>query len=299
MSSAKFRNFIIGIGISLLPLAAAAEPAPVEDLSQGGGYNNASVVPNISDTNDQSNISNPVPQLPLVDATNMTLPERMNRVEQQVDNLIQMNMPQQIAELQKQVQQLSGQIQELSHQLDQASRQQQRVEALPAVTPLPAGAPPSVQQPPNPEIVNAANAPAKTVPPSSTATTPDAAAYQAAFDLLSNKQYDQAAVTFKDYLLKHPDGQFTANAHYWLGDIYFQQKNLTQAELELNLVIVQYASSGKAPDAQFKIALIHAQQGKTDQAREELRAIMTRYPGSSAAQLASIQLQQLNAASGP
>src|ERR1700722_19973350 len=113
MSNVKIEFFIVGIGISLLPFMATADPAPVVDLSQGG-YSSAPTTPN---TGDQANptTGNTVPPLPLVDATNMTVPERMSRVEQQVDNLIQMNMPQQIAELQQQVQQLTGQIQELSH----------------------------------------------------------------------------------------------------------------------------------------------------------------------------------------
>ena len=155
--------------------------------------------------------------------------------------------------------------------------------------------PPFSQSPPNPAILNAAKAPPSDAKPSGTPPQTDAAAYEQAFSLLSNKQYDQSAVAFKDYLQRHPDGQFVANAHYWLGDIYFQQKNLTQAEQELNLVITQYSTSGKAADARLKLAILHAQQGNTDQARQELKTIMNRYPGSSAAQLASIQLQQLNA----
>lgn len=276
----KSKPGLFGLGIAFSAIISAgsaiAGPAPVYDLSQGG------FAP------EQTSNDNSVPQLPPVDASSLSVPERVARVEQQVNNLVQMNLPQQIAELQQQVQQLSGQLQDLSHQLDVASQQQQRVEALPAV-------PPASQTPPNPAILNAANAPPSDAKPAAApAAQTDATAYQQAFSLLANKQYDESAAAFKSYLLKHPDGQFVANAHYWLGDIYFQQKNLTQSELELNLVISQYSTSGKAPDAHLKLALLHAQQGKTDQARQELKAIMLRYPGTAAAQLASIQLQQLN-----
>ncbi len=272
----------LGIVLSCLPgVVLATQPAaPVFDLSQGG------YAPEQAPRSSRDN--NGVPPLPTVDASALPIPERVSRVEQQVNNLISMNLPQQIAELQQQVQQLSGRVQSLEHQLDRMSQQQQRVEALPAV-------PPFSQSPPNPAILTVAKAPPSDARPSAIPPQTDAAAYEQAFSLLSNKQYDQSAVAFKDYLLRHPDGQFVANAHYWLGDIYFQQKNLTQAEKELNLVITQYSTSGKAADAQLKLAILHAQQGNTDQARQELRAIMNSYPGSSAAQLASIQLQQLNA----
>lgn len=285
MFKSKVYRWSLGIAFSLLSSSALADTsaAPVVDLSQGGyaPEEPASV---------SAPSNNSVAQLPPVDASSLPLPERVNRLEQQVNNLIQMNMPQQIAELQQQVQQLTGQLQELHHQQSVATPAQQRVEALPAVPPMSA-------TPPNPAILTAANPPPSDATPSVAPPQTDSTAYEQAFSLLANKQYDQSAAAFKDYLRRHPDGQYVANAHYWLGDIYFQQKNLTQAELELNLVVVQYASSGKAPDAQLKLAILHAQQGKTAQARQELKNIMSRYPGSSAAQLASIQLQQLNASS--
>jgi tol-pal system protein YbgF len=268
----KIARWIFAVALGLLsgPMLAA-NPAPVEDLSQGG----------------YASPDSGVAKLPTVDASALSVPERLSRVEQKIENLTQMNLPGQIAELQQQVQQLLGQVQDLEHQLDRASQQQQRVEALPAV-------PPISQSPPNPAILNAAKAPPSDAKPTGIPPQTDAATYEQAFSLLSNKQYDQAIAAFKDYLHRNPDGQFVANAHYWLGDIYFQQKNLTQAELELNLVITQYATSGKAPDARLKLAILHAQQGNIAQARQELKLIMDRYPGSSAAQLASIQLQQLN-----
>jgi len=262
----RSKTYQSGLGLALIIFSgtACANLAPVVDITQ------ESTAP-----------------LPMVDASNLPLPERVSRVEQQVNNLVQMNLPQQIAELQQQIQQLNGQLQELSHELDVASRQQLHVEALPAV-------PPVSETPPNPAILKAAKAPPSDAKPSALPPQIDATAYQKAFSLLADKRYDESAAAFKDYLRKYPDGQFVANAHYWLGDIYFQQRNLTEAERELNLVIAQYSASGKAPDAQLKLAIIHAQQGDTDRARRELKTIMDRYPGTPAAQLANIQLQQLN-----
>lgn len=281
-----YNNKLVLLSISLCLCAGsvlAADPAPVYDLSQGGYATEP------SNNNSGDNTDSGVSRLPTVDASELPLPDRVTRVEQQVNNLIQMNLPQQIAELQQQVQQLTGQLQELSHQQEMSSQQQQQVEALPDT-------PPTIQKPPNPAILNAAKPPTSDAKPTSLPPQTDTAAYQHAFDLMANKQYDQAVAAFKDYLRRHPDGQFAANTHYWLGDIYFQQKNLTQAEAELNLVITQYTASGKAPDAFLKLALLHAQQGKTAQAKQEFKTIMARYPGTAAAQLANIQLQQLNTA---
>lgn len=272
----------LSVAISGLCLTAFADNgAAVVDLSEGGGYSST------------ENNTGPG-AIPPMETSSLPLPERVSRLEEQVNNLVQMNLPQQVAELQQQVEKLNGQLQEQTHQLDIMSRQQQHVEALPPQPQSPPP-PPLAAAPVNPENPAVPVAPPNTMaPPTAIPPQTDAAAYQAAFNLLATKQWDAAAKAFRDYLRDHPDGQFAPNAHYWLGEIYFQQKNLTQAELELNYVVTQYPASSKVSDAQLKLAILHAQQGKTDQARQELKMIMLRYPGSPAAQLAAGQLQQLN-----
>lgn len=276
----KIIQFSTGIAFSVISIAALAQPAPVEDISQGGYSDSASVPPGAPGMPSQGN------------ASALSLAERVGRLEQQISNLTEMNLPQQVADLQQQVQKLQGQLDELSHQASLMTQQQQRVEALPAV-------PPPSQTPPNQAILTAAKPPPSDETPRVAPPQTDAAAYQQAFSLLADKKYDQSITAFKEYLRRHPDGQFAANAHYWLGDLYFQQKNLKQAELELNLVITQYSTSGKAPDAQLKLATIHAQQGNTEQARQEFKTIIDRFPGTPAAQIAGVQLQQLNLNNAP
>ncbi len=275
----RFFNFIL-LPLSLIFFSnyASANEVPVVNLTSSEA-SGAQINSNIGDNN--SPISN------LIDTSQLSMAQRVTRLEQQLNGIAQMNLPQQIAELQQQIQQLNGQLEELSHQLDVQSRTQQHVEALPpAPPPTPAYATPpsSGQIVPTVTPNNALPAAAKT----------DAAAYQAALNLLTNKQYADALTAFQAYLRTHPDGQFVANAHYWLGEIYFQQRNLRQSELEFNLVIQQYSTSNKVADAELRLAVLHAQQGKTEQAKQELKTVTLRYPGTPAAQLATIQLQQLN-----
>lgn len=266
-----FFKFLIKI-VPLLVFSAVcayADTVPVVNLSSDIGDQNA-------------------PIANMIDTSGLSTGQRISRLEQQVNGIAQMNLPQQIADLQQQVQRLNGQLEELTHQLDVQSRTQQHVEALP---PAPPPAQPSYATPPSSgQIVPTVTPNNNSVPNPPT----DAAAYQAALNLLTNKQYAQAMVGFQNYIREHPNGQFVANAHYWLGEIFFQQRNLRQAELEFNLVIKQFASSNKVPDAKLRLAVLHAQQGKTAQAIQELKNVSQSYPGSGAAQLAEIQLQQLN-----
>ena len=121
------RQFILGGAISLMSYAVWADNSiPVVDLSQEDVNQVELSVPNAEDQNvyNQSNNDENVPVFPTLDTSSLSLKQRISHLEQQVQNLVQMNLPQQLTDLQQQVQQLNGQLQELLHQ-------QQHVEALP------------------------------------------------------------------------------------------------------------------------------------------------------------------------
>ena len=48
----------------------------------------------------------------------------------------------------------------------------------------------------------------------------EAEAYRAAYALVQGRQFEQAIPAFKQFLQRYPDGQYAANAHYWLGELY-------------------------------------------------------------------------------
>ena len=115
--------------------------------------------------------------------------------------------------------------------------------------------------------------------------------YQTAIDLLPDKKYEASGNKLRDYLRLYPKGIYVANAHYWLGEINFLQKNYDAAEEEFKTVIDKYSKSKRASEAMFKLALVHQNQGRDAQAKQELKQVIKRYPGTSAAQLAKLQLE--------
>lgn len=121
--------------------------------------------------------------------------------------------------------------------------------------------------------------------------------YQTAFDSLSAKKYDVAVQLMQKYLTDYPTGKYAANAHYWLGEIYYLQNNLTQSAAEMQVVLKQFARSPKVPDAMLKIAMIYNAQKKYNQARDELQQIKKQFPDSTAAQLVDQQMQTIGASS--
>ncbi|OGT40563.1 MAG: tol-pal system protein YbgF [Gammaproteobacteria bacterium RIFCSPHIGHO2_12_FULL_38_14] len=209
-----------------------------------------------------------------------SIDQRVSRLEQQIANLTQMNLPQQIDNLRQTVGQVQGQLQVEDHTLKTLTAQQtsfyQDLEQ-------------QISQLKKSNTATATTAPTST----STATLDDAGTYNAAFKLVTTHHLSQAKSAFQNYLTKFPKGQFASSAHFWLGEIAMQNKSYTEATKQFQTVISNYPTSNKIPDAKLKIATIQSETGKTDAARNAFKQIQKSYPGTTAAQLASIRLQQL------
>jgi tol-pal system protein YbgF len=120
--------------------------------------------------------------------------------------------------------------------------------------------------------------------------------YQTAYSLIKAKKYNDAATTLQKMLRKYPSGQFAANAHYWLGELYGLMGKNDQAVLEFNNVVKNYPDSPKLADAQLKLGLLFAAQFKWTDAKTSFKKVINHYPGTSSAHLAAEQLKQIKQA---
>jgi len=247
--------------------------------------NNAAPAPN----NSSAENNTVIPEDNASAAQPLSSEERVDRLEQQMANLAQMNLPQQINELRQELQQLNGRLQVQQHDIQVLSNQQRSFyEDLNRQIQQVQGGTAAAGQP------IAKNASSPSVSEVADANMDDSKAYRAAFDLLMKKQYPAAIHAFRAYLDNHARGAFVANAHYWLGEIYIRQDNVKQAEKSFKALVHQFPKSNKVPDAKLKLAVIHIKMGKVERGRRELQAIKRQYPSSTAAQLASIQLQRMD-----
>ena len=94
-------------------------------------------------------------------------------------------------------------------------------------------------------------------------------------------------------LKKYPSGQFAANAHYWLGELYGLMGKNDQAVTEFGAVVQNYPDSPRVSDAQLKVGLIYAAQFKWSDAKSSFKKVINRYPGTASARLAAEQLKQI------
>ncbi len=120
--------------------------------------------------------------------------------------------------------------------------------------------------------------------------------YQNAYSLIKAKKYNEAATTLQKMLQKYPSGQFAANAHYWLGELYGLMGKNEQAITEFGNVVKNYPDSPKLADAQLKLGLIYAAQFKWTDAKSSFKKVINHYPGTSSAHLAAEQLKQIKQA---
>lgn len=121
-------------------------------------------------------------------------------------------------------------------------------------------------------------------------------AYDAAFSLLRDGRYDEAATAFSDFMDSHADSELAPNALYWLGEVHYVTRDFETALEKFRGVVDEYSDSNKVPDAKLKIGFSHYELEDWDEAREVLRAVRDDYPDTSAASLAGNRLNRMEEA---
>jgi tol-pal system protein YbgF len=213
---------------------------------------------------------------------------RLARVERLLDNQGLLNLQNELAGQQKETQALRNEVETLRHDLDQATERQrqqyldldQRLQGRMAAA---VGASATGASVDSPAVSNA-------TPASGGA---DRASYQAAFELLKQGNYAEAAGGFRQFLAKYPGSGLADNAQYWLGESYYVAQKFKEALPEFELVVSKYPGSRKLPDAMLKIGYCNDELKRWDVARRMLSNVAQNFAGTTAARLASQRLEAM------
>lgn len=119
--------------------------------------------------------------------------------------------------------------------------------------------------------------------------------YLAAYDLVKDKHFDAALTAMQDFITNYPHGGYSANAHYWLGELYLVKKNYSQAISHFETVLHQFPTSSKAAASSLKIGYALASSGKEVEAKRRLEQVLKTYPDTPTAELAATKLRSINA----
>ncbi len=182
--------------------------------------------------------------------------------------------------LQQEIQDLRGLVEEQDHQIKRLQRDQKeqyldldrRVIALSAGQPAPAPSASSTDTPP-------------VVTPSGNLSERDA--YRLAFDGMRAQQFDQSLAAFQSLIENYPNGQYTPNAFYWMGEIFLVGKQDAELARQSFMQVVNlYPDHQKASDAMYKLGVVYNTLGDDTSARRFLDQVQREHPNSSAAGLA-------------
>ncbi len=119
-------------------------------------------------------------------------------------------------------------------------------------------------------------------------------AYQAAFDLIRNKQYDDAITAFGQFVRDFPEGEYTGNAYYWLGEVQVVKANYQAALIAFDTLLNKFPQHRKTADAKYKLGKVYREMGNQVKAKQLLEEVVNQYPGSSAAKLSEAELRNLS-----
>ena len=118
--------------------------------------------------------------------------------------------------------------------------------------------------------------------------------YQNAYDLLILGRNREAISEFDSFLRAYPNGTYSDNAHYWLGEANYVERRFGEAIDRFNIVIFQFPASRKVPDAKLRKGFALYELQRYDEARTELVEVEAEYRGRSIAALARRRIEQMN-----
>ena len=128
---------------------------------------------------------------------------------------------------------------------------------------------------------------------SSAPASDDKAAYQTAFNLLKDGQYDRAIAAFQKFLIVYSDSSLADNAQYWLGEAYYVNKSYPEAQGAFQRVVDKYPQSRKRPDALLKIGYCQYELKQWDSAKGTLSQVAKQFPDAPAGHLAQQRLDKM------
>lgn len=130
-----------------------------------------------------------------------------------------------------------------------------------------------------------------TLPPSSTPKDQ----YDLAYGYVLHKDYDLAQKAFADFIKRNPGNELTPEAHYWLGESFFQRQKYQDAADSYLVVVRNYDKADKAPDSLLRLGQSLAALGQKEMACASLGEVSRKYPRASASVKRGVTAEQKRA----
>lgn len=220
-------------------------------------------------------------------AISLSPQEEIARLKRQLSHLLAMNPSGKIEALQQEIQVLRGNIEKQNHDIktlqEQLKNFYQDLDARLGQT----------KKNPPAQTSSTESAASNAAPAKKTEAAP-LSNYEKAIEAIRNKQYAEAQNLLVQHLAVHPKDKLAGNAHFWLGEVYYQQNKKQLAKREFEIIKKQYPTNPKVPNALLKMGYIEVDEENFGKAKEIFKGIIKTFPDTPSAHLAKIKLNKLN-----
>ena len=114
--------------------------------------------------------------------------------------------------------------------------------------------------------------------PARAASADPQAAYDSAYQLLRQADYEQAEVQLQRFIEAFPEHQLAGNAYYWLGETFYVRNNYEQAAIAFARGYKSFPAGSKAPDNLLKLGMAFYGMGKTTEACATFSKLQADHP---------------------
>lgn len=130
--------------------------------------------------------------------------------------------------------------------------------------------------------------------PSYSADVSENDAYDKAVNMvLKDRRYDAAIPEFENFIRRYPNSGYAPNAHYWLGQLLFNNNDLAKAKTHFERVVANFPDSGKVADALLKLGQVAEREGDKATALRHYRQLLQQQPNATSAKLAQERITAL------
>ncbi|MEW5804591.1 MAG: tol-pal system protein YbgF [bacterium] len=124
--------------------------------------------------------------------------------------------------------------------------------------------------------------------------TDEKGVYEDAYQAFLQEDWATAQKKFLVFLDRYPKSELADNAQFWIGEIFYSQKNYEKAILEYEKVIQNYPKGDKMPAALLKQAYAFYAIGRVKEATILLKQVIEKVPQSDQAQAAAKKLEAIS-----
>lgn len=123
--------------------------------------------------------------------------------------------------------------------------------------------------------------------------------YLAAYELIKKSAFDDALTAMQHFIKIYPQGGYTANALYWLGELHLKKQEPKAAIEYFTQVLKEYPQSNKAPASLLKLGYAQDQAHLKPEAIKNLQDVLRKYPDTEIARLAAKKLDLMKTSQKP